>query len=412
MLRSKNFYKKIIMFATFASIMATGNAFAEDVNTERVQELPTWAKPATDSGLDDSDKAQAAEEIRVASAQRVRRFHEVLDELLAEFGYDVKQGQIEGLRNLAVRKVSVNESLPGSYSNYLEILLAERIKDNSHIKIISCIPCKSKVSTVVDGKLLISSPSTNLARLDEAADQLGISHFMDAVLMYHPTHMVLAVEVFDTKSKEQVWTRTYNSETVKSRYQKLAVDYSQVAKSRPGEDYVPEYKFLMGLGGAGIPNIGGDSSDSAMVNVQLRATERFNSRRSEFGLILSSYIANNSLFKKAAKTDEEVDPDETNPTPEPFKNAIGFYAVYAHNFIGAIESYNDIRHGINVGVGGLIATKYLAGSARLGWDTYFGRRFVTSLSVLQLGASTVTVNEIDVKTKGGTGGEMVISYNF
>lgn len=407
----KIFLKQIILF-TFSTFFVSLSARAEELNTDQVEDLPTWAKPATDSGLDDTDKAQAAEEIRVASSKRVRRFHEVLDELLAEFGYDIKQGQIDGLRNLAVRKISVNESLPGSYANYLEILLAERVKDNSRIKIISCIPCKSKVSTVVDGKLLISSPSTNLSRLDEAADQMGISHFMDAVLMYHPTHMVLAVEVFDTKSKEQVWTRTYNSETVKSRYQKLAVDYSQVAKSRPGEEYVPEYKFLMGFGGAGIPNIGGDSSDSAMVNVQLRATERFNSRRSEFGLLLSNYIANNSIFKKATKTDEEVDPDETNPTPLPFKNAVAFYAIYAHNFIGAIESYNDIRYGINFGVGGLLASQYLAGSARLGWDTYFGRRFVASISVLQLGSSTVTVNEIDVKTKGGTGGEMVISYNF
>ena len=48
----------------------------------------------------------------------------------------------------------------------------------------------------------------------------GVTHvfFMDAVLVYHTTHMVLAVDVFNAQTKELVWARTYNSETVKSRY--------------------------------------------------------------------------------------------------------------------------------------------------------------------------------------------------
>src|SRR5690606_570799 len=108
--------------------------------------------------------------------------------------------------------------------------------------LISCLVCKTRSSSMVDGKLYITSPRTNISRLNSAADQLGIQHFMDITLVYHSTHMVLAFQIFDVRSKELIWTRTYNSETMRSRFQNMAVDYSQVAKSRKSDEYVPEYK--------------------------------------------------------------------------------------------------------------------------------------------------------------------------
>src|SRR3989338_3553303 len=58
----------------------------------------------------------------------LRRFHEVLDELLIEFGYDLKMGQVNGIKNLAIRKTEVNEVLPNSYRKYVRMLINERIQ--------------------------------------------------------------------------------------------------------------------------------------------------------------------------------------------------------------------------------------------------------------------------------------------
>ncbi len=368
--------------------------------------------------------AQSAEgdKLRVASSTTIRRFHEVLDELLAEFGYDIKLGQIKGLSNLSFRKVRVSKSIPRTYEDYLEMLLTERIRENSQIRMLSCVPCKTRTSALVEGKLMVTSPATNVGKLESAAAMLGIEHFMDAVLVYHTTHMVLAVNIFHAKTKELLWARTYNSETIKSRYQKLAVDYSQVAKSRPGEDYVPEYRFLVGLGGGGIPNVGGTAADSTMLNLQVRATEKFNNRKTEFGMLLALYQTTSSLVKeypteKPTGTPSNEDPPEvvevsTTAEPKPFKQAFGLYGIYSHTFLGAVESYNNIRHGVNAGAGLFLATGYFAPSVRFGWDIFMGRRFSTNLGAVYIGQSSILVNDESVATKGGLGGDLVISLNY
>jgi hypothetical protein len=368
---------------------------------------------------EDSDQEKSAEGTRLteASSTSVRRFHEVLDELLAEFGYDVKTGQIQALKNVAIRKVDVSDALPDTYRKYTEVLVSERIRENSMVKLINCIPCSTRTSKLVEGKLLITSPSTNATLLKAVADQIGIENFMDIVLVYHTTHMVLAFEVFNVGTNEMVWARTYNSETIKSRYQKLAVDYRQVAKSRPGEDYVPEYRILTGFGGAAIPNVGGDASDSTMLNLQVRGTEKFDNRRSEFGLLLSIFKSLNSLLKKyptSGKADA-VTPataDDGALAPKPFETAIVIDGVYAHNFLGAVESYNEVRQGLHAGLGLMAAVGYLAPNLDIGWDVYFGRRFMAGFSALYIGPSQILVGNDIVKTKGGAGGSVILSINY
>ncbi len=368
----------------------------------------------------DPQVAKDAEEIQVANSKNIRRFHEVLDELLAEFSYDVKMGQINGLENLAIRRVEVSDAIPDTYGNYVELLVSERIRENSRIRIVNCLPCKSKTSRLVEGKLLITSPRTNLAEMSRAAAQLGIDHFMDVVLVYHTTHMVLAFQVFNTKTNETTWARTYNSETIRSRYQKLAVDFSQVARSRDGDEYKPEYRLLVGLGGASIPNVGGDENDSGMLNLQFRGTEKFNNRRSEFGLLLSLYMQTKALMSEfpttgSANTEEEepaVDEEDTEITPVPYSMAVGLYAMYAHNFVTSIESYNNIRHALNAGAGAFLAVGFMAPTMRAGWDVYFGRRFVASTSLMYVMPSKILVNSEFVPTNGGIGADVVLSLNY
>jgi hypothetical protein len=371
-----------------------------------------------------AEQAKQGERMRIASSTMVRRFHEVLDELLAEFGYDVKMGQIKGLANLAIRKVRVSNAIPRTYEEYVDMLLTERIRENSRVKLIACVPCKTRTSSLEGGRLVVTSPATNLARLEAAAATLGIENFMDAVLVYHTTHMVLAVSVFNSQTKELVWARTYNSETVKSRYQKLAIDYSQVKKTEPGEDYSPEYRFMFGAGGASMPNVGGDSKDRSMMAVQVRATEKFNNRRTEFGMMLAGLKTAGSLVKEYPSEEPPADPNaptepatpEADPNgkakPKPFQTALGLYALYGHVFLGAVESYNEVRHGVHLGIGALAATGYLAPTLRVGYDMFFGRRFVTSLSPSYVAPSSVLVDGETVETKGGAGVDVIMSLNF
>lgn len=381
-----------------------------------------FAEEAKEAAGPEEEPSQQEEtsNVPVAEKSSVRQFHEVLDELLTEFGYDVKANQVQGLKNLAIRKVRVSEALPKSYENYIDLLSSEQIRQNSDIRLINCIPCKAKTSNIVDGKLKITSPETNLDQLKVAASQMGIENFMDIVLVYHTTHMVLAYQIFSVETGEMLWARAYNSETIKSRFQKLAVDYKQVAKSRNSDEYEPEYKYLVGLGGGGIANVAGDSQDNSVVSLNLRATEKFNNRRSEFGLQFSYYMTMASLAS-AYPTATEAEEDESTSvltttvsatTPEPFESAMGIYAVYAHNFLGSIESYDSIRHGLSVGVGSLLATGYFAGALRTGWDVYFGRRFATTLALTYIMPSQILLADETVDTSGGGSADIIFSFNF
>lgn len=359
---------------------------------------------------------QFAQDPDTASSKDVRQFHEVLNDLLSEFAYDVKQGQIDGLKNISIRRVDISETLPRTYEPYTELLVTERIRENSKVKLINCVPCKSKSSTMIDGKLMISSPLTNVQKMDEAANQLGIENFMDVVLIYHTTHMVLAFNVFNTQTKEMTWARTFNSETLRSRYQRLAVDRNQIEKSRTSDVYVPDYKFLVGLGASQLPNVAGTARDKSFIGFHLRAVEKFDNRRTDFGLHTSIY-ANTAKFLKAYPSEGEASTtDETaysgTARALPYKYVVALHALVARNYIGDMEMYDRIRHGINLGLGAVIGSGYMAPSVRVGWDMYFGRRFVVTLGGQYITSSVVLVKTTYTKVKGGGGGDFILSYNF
>ena len=351
-----------------------------------------------------------------APSHEVRQFHEVLNDLLSEFAYDVKQGQINGLKNLAIRRVDISDTLPRTYEQYVELLVTERIRENSKVKLINCISCKTKSSTMVDGKLMISSPLTNIQKMDEAANQLGIENFMDVVLVYHTTHMVLAFNVFSTQTKELVWARTYNSETLRSRYQRMAVDFNQIEKSRTSDEYIPEYKFLVGMGASQLPNVAGTQRDKSFIAAHVRAGEKFDNRRVDFGLLASFYSSTSAFLKTYPSEGTSSSTTSTaysgTARAVAYKYVLGLHAMTAVNFIGDVEVYDKIRQGIHLGIGGVIGTGYLAPSAKLGWDLYFGRRFVLTFAGHYIMQSSILVKNEYQTARGGGGGDFVLSYNF
>ncbi|HYX36549.1 MAG TPA: hypothetical protein VE954_25860 [Oligoflexus sp.] len=359
---------------------------------------------------------QEAERLKEANPKQIRLFHEVLDELLNEMAYDVKSGQISGLKNLSIRKVSVSESLPRTYEDYVELLVAERIRENAKIRMISCLPCKTKNTRIVDDKLLISSPTTNTDDLNRAANQLGIENFMDVVLVYHTTHMVLAVQIFETSNKEMVWTRTYNSETLKTRFQKLAIDYSQIEKARTSDEYKPDFRYLVGFGGGSIPNVETSAREKSVLTLHVRGTEKFDNRRNEFGLLLTLNMAASALLSdypsEGPTTATETTTQSTELKATPFTNSLGLFALYAHNFLGTLESYNDVRYGLNAGLGLHLASGYMAPTLRAGVDTYLGRRFSVNASVIVVGQANILLDGKFVKVPGGVGADVAVCYNM
>ncbi len=179
--------------------------------------------------------------------------------------------------------------------------------------------------------------------------------------------------------------------------------------------------MLVGIGGAGIPNVGGEAKDSWMINAQFRATEKFDNRHSEFGLLLSVFKSTSSLAKdypaykpeNSEEADTESNTDEVSEiSPKPFEQALALYGMYGHMFLGSVESYNEVRHGANVGAGVFLAQAYLAPIVRAGWDIYFGRRFSTNFGVNYIGPSEILVEGESMKTKGGVGGDAVMSFNY
>lgn len=392
----------------------------QQAGRQQVKQRNTMTQKAQSQGQSQGKaKRYAASELPpddTASNKQVRQFHEVLNDLLTEFSYDVKQGQINGMKNIAIRKVSVSDALPSTYEQYVELLVTERIRENARVRMINCIPCKTKSSTLVDGKLMISSPTTSVQRMDEAAQQLNIENFMDVILVYHTTHMVLAFSVFNTTTKEEVWSRTYNSETLRSRYQKLAVDMSQIEKSRTSTEYTPEYKILVGIGGSRLPNVAGEERDKSFIGVHVRAAEKFDNRHVDFGVLTSLWV-NTSSFLKAYPSEGTTDESATTSydgeaRPVAYKYVLGLHALYARNFIGDVESYDRLRHGAHVGLGAIISTGYLAPSLRAGWDMYFGRRWVLTFEGQYITDSTILVGSKYQKAKGGAGGDLTLSLNL
>jgi hypothetical protein len=362
---------------------------------------------------------QSVEATVPMKAGNVRQFHLVLDELLTEFGYDVKNGQVSGLKNVSIRKSRVNETLPQSYEKYLEMLVSERVRQNSDVRLINCITCNSRTSSFVEGKLKITSPETNVTQLRDAAKLMGIENFIDVMLVYHSSHMILAIEIFNIDSGELLWTKTYNSETLRTRFQKLAVDYSQISKAKAGDEYSPEFRYMIGIGAGGVSNVAGESQDNSAVSLQIRASEKFNNRNSEFGIIAGLYMTMASVTKaypvtgKAKPaTGDGTTAESDEIKPKPFKNAISLQAIFAQNFLGSVETYDDIRHGYHLGLGFFYTTGYFAPQFGAGWDVFFGKRFVMTPSFKYLAPSNVLIGNEFVKTTGGASGEVIFSYSF
>lgn len=309
----------------------------------------------------------AAPPEKKASDEKERNFYEVLEDLLADFEYDLKTGEVHGLRDLAIRNVAVSENVPTSFKSHLELLVAERILKTSKSRLIQCLPCRAKKTTLNGDQVVITSTDTNPTELARVAKMAGISNFMDMAFSFQPSGMVLSFYITDPESGSVVWSRSYNSETSRSSAVKRGVDYSQVDQARRAAEYIPTKQFRATIFYLLEPNLSGYTG---CLGFGLRLVERYDNRKKEVGFELN-YIRDATSFITTST-------DTTNLWAG-FNITMLF--LHSWNFIGEEENYNKVRGNLFVGLGGTFATGYLGALIRAGWEWRFGKHFGLAGSV-------------------------------
>ena len=131
-----------------------------------------------------------------------------MEDLLGDFEFDIKNGNVYGLKDLSIRNLAVSENIPTSFKSHLELLITERILKTTKTRIIQCLPCRSKRTTMNGDQVIITSPDTNPAELSRVAKMSNIAHFLDVAYSYQPNGMVLSMFITEPDSGSIVWSRT------------------------------------------------------------------------------------------------------------------------------------------------------------------------------------------------------------
>ena len=141
--------------------------------------------------------------------------------------------------------------------------------------------------------------------------------------------MILGFQIFNTSTQELVWSRVYNSETLHSRFQAMAVDYKQIVHKdmEDSDEYIPTFRIAFGAGAGSYRDPSTSSANEGMMSLQLRGTEKFNNRLNEFGLLLTGNVSIPTIMQGDS---ENV---STENGVDKLKYTVGLFAIYAHNFL-------------------------------------------------------------------------------
>ncbi len=332
--------------------------------------LPTVALGQTDAQQTPPSKNGAAQTTGGDPKAQFRNFYEVLDDLVADFEFDIKNGEVHGLRDIAVRNIGTSENIPPSFRAHIELAISEKILKNSKAKVIQCLPCRSKKTSVTGDSVVISSPDTNPVEMSRIAKMAGISNFMDIAFSYHPTGMLLSLYISDPETGTAVWSKTYNSETSRASAFRRGVDYSQVEDIRKQSEYKPMLQHRIILGWLFEKDV---KSYSGCIIAGYRLMERYDNRKKEVGFELD-YIRNVTSLISTATTATSATTSSTTSSSTASATTLwtGFNAtmlfVHGWNFLGEEENYNKVRGHFFAGIGGSYSSGYIGGLIRSGFE--------------------------------------------
>jgi hypothetical protein len=299
-----------------------------------------------------------------------RNFYEVLQDVLDDFEYDLKNGNVSGLKDVSIRNIAISENIPPSFKSHLELLITEKILKNAKTRVLQCLPCKARKTTLSGDQVQISSPDTNPNELARIAKIAGIQHYMDLAFSYQPSGIVLSMYTTDPDTSAVVWSRSYNSETSRASAFRRGVDFNQIDEARKETEYSPLLQSRLILYYLFEPNL---PSQTGCLALGYRLVERYDNRKKEVGFELDYLADAATIVNKSGASSTDI------------YTAFGFNLTllftHAWNLIGEEENYNQIRQSIFAGIGGTYASGYLAGLVRVGYELRFAKHFGASLNL-------------------------------
>ena len=344
-------------------------------------------------------------------------FPDVLSTIALHISDDLARGTFKSFDRLAVRSVTVTDGVPEAYGRYVETLVIEQIRARTQVKLINCEACRSRVAHEVDGHLAVAMVRTSLRELDEAARVLNIDYFLDVILIGETTHVSVSLQVISARTKEQLWAQVYDRESEEDHNLRASRQMKDIAKARTADHYIPDYTVWYGFGYAGLPNVAGGEADSQAYTLQLRLTEQVLDQRAQFGIIGGLYVTAATIAKPypvTKGTGDDSEPDEivtTKNVPKPFSTALMVGGMYYHTLYGDPRRRNSVRGGINVAIGGLVATGYATRFTRVAADLYLGPRGAVSSGLMYLGPTRIqTGTDEYFQTTGGLGADVVLAF--
>tara|TARA_Y100000590_G_scaffold424344_1_gene531102 strand:- start:938 stop:2140 length:1203 start_codon:yes stop_codon:yes gene_type:complete len=379
------FLGKIILLVLFTTSTST---FAEE-SPENKEITPD---PTTKSKLISSNEEQDDE--------KKRSFYQVLEDVLSDFEYDVKSGDVRGLTDLSVRNVVTSENVPESFKSHLELLTTERILKNSQTRMIQCIPCRSRTARLSGNNVVISSPESHPEQLARLAKKHSVKHFLDIAFAYLPTGLLLSLYITDAENQTIIWSRTYNSETSRAAAFRRGVDYSQVDQARHQADYEPTLQYRVILYYMFERNL---NEYNGTIGLGFRMMERYDNRKKEVGFELDYFRSASSFFSTSTDT-------STVDVWNGFNLSLLF--MHAWNLIGNLENYNKIRGSIFVGIGGTYTSGFLGGLIRGGYEWRLGKHWGVNANIGYRPPATAFLDGTAVGTLTGIEGGVGVSALF
>jgi hypothetical protein len=319
-----------------------------------------------------------------------RNFYEVLNDVLGDFEYDLKNGNVIGLKSLAIRNIAMSENIPPSFKNHLELLITEKVLKNTKSRMIQCLPCKSKQTSLNGNQIVITSPDSNPSELSRIAKLSGIENYMDVAFSYQPSGIVLSMYIMDPESGSILWSRGYNSETSKAAAFRRGVDYNQIDDARRETEYAPTIQHRLGLMYLFTPNLPSTSGNLALA---FRMAERYDNRKKEVGFELNYMTDASTIINKTGAAEENI--------YKGYGLNMTLLFIHAWNFIGEEENYNQMRGGTFIGLGGTYASGYLGALIRSGYEWRLGKHFGVSLNLGYRPTSTAFLNSTASGKIGG-----------
>lgn len=298
--------------------------------------------------------------------KKTRNFYVVLEDLLADFEFDLKNNNVQGLQSLSIRNIGMSENIPSSFKQHLELLISERILGSTKHKLTQCVPCRSRTARLEGNSIKITSPEQSPEELARLAERYAIKHFMDISFSYQTHSMILSLHITKANDQTLIWTRSYNSETSRASAFRRGIDYTQIEQARntkkfePTVQYRPTVYYFMERDVSGT---------NGVLGFGLRIMERYENRTKEVGFELN-YLTNTTSLIGGSDTDT-------------IYSGFNLTALFMHswNLFGEVENYNRIRGNIFGGIGGTYASGYLGGLVRAGYEWRLGKFWSISINL-------------------------------